>query len=91
MNAPRPDSMSALRDAWSRIAMRRATKPTADAATKLLAGDATIRRLRVVEEQIVDIQFPARLSVRKAPLDQHAVTSATAGIAIADTVGGCRA
>jgi len=80
--------MPAMRDARPRVAVRRAAQPAADAAPKFLPRNTTITRIRLVEEQVVDTLLLARLSIREAPLEQHAVDSPAARIAKADSVAG---
>ena len=80
--------MPAIQNSQAHVAVRRAAEPAANAAAKSLARNTTIRRIRVVEDQILDAQFLARLSIREAPLEQHAVDSPAARIAKADSVAG---
>jgi len=80
--------MPAMRDARPRVAVRRAAQSAADAAPKFLPRNTTIKRIRLVEEQIVDTLLLPRLSIREAPLEQHAVDSPAARIAKADSVTG---
>jgi len=88
MDAARPRAMPAKQNPRTRIAVRRAAQSTAKAASALLPRNTTIRRIRLVEEQIVDTLFLARLSVREPPLEQHASDCRAARIAKADSVAG---
>jgi hypothetical protein len=86
MNAARSGAMPVMRNARARVAVYRAAQPAANAASKFLPRNMTIRRIRLVEEQLFDPLFLARLSIREAPLEQHAVASPAARIAKADSV-----
>ena len=88
MDAARSGTLPAMQNARARVAMRRAAQPTPNAASKFLPRNTTIKRIRLVEEQIVDTLLLARLSIREAPLEQHAVDSPAARIAKADSVAG---
>jgi len=88
MDAARPRAMPATQNARARVAVRRAAHSTANAASTFLPRNTTIRRIRLVEEQIVDPRFLTGLSVREAPLEQHASACRAARIAKADSVAG---
>jgi hypothetical protein len=91
MDATRSGAMPAMRNvrnARTRIAVRRAAQAAANAASKLLPRITTIRRIRLVEKQIVDTLFLARFSIREPPLEQHAVAFRAARIGKADSVAG---
>jgi hypothetical protein len=88
MDAARPGTLPAMQNARARVAMRRAAQPTPNAASKLVPRNTTIRRIRLVEEQIIDTLFLARLSIREPPLNQHASACRAARIAKADSVAG---
>jgi hypothetical protein len=88
MDAARSDAMSATRSSRAGVAAYRAAQPAANAAPKFLARNTTIRRIRLVEEQIFDTLFLARLAIREAPLEQHALAFRSARIAKADSVAG---
>jgi hypothetical protein len=86
MNAAQSGAMAAMRNARARIAVRRAAQSAANATPKFLPRNTTIKRIRLVEKQVVDTLLLARLSIREAPLEQHAVDSPAARIAKADSV-----
>jgi len=86
MNAARGGAMPAIQNSQAHVAVRRAAEPAANAAAKSLARNTTIRRIRVVEDQILDAQFLARLSIRETPLEQHALGCTAARVAKADCV-----
>jgi hypothetical protein len=84
MNATRRDAMPAIRKARAHVARRRAAEPASNAAAKFLARNTTIGRIPIVEDQFLDTQFLARLSIRETPLEQSALGSAAARFAEAD-------
>jgi hypothetical protein len=86
MNAARSGAMPVMRNARARVAVYRAAQSAANDASKFLPRDKTTRRIRLVEEQIFNTLFLARLSIREAPLEQHAVASRAARIAKAHPV-----
>jgi hypothetical protein len=88
MDAARRGAMAAKQNARTRTAVRRAAQSAASAASKFLPRNTTIRRIRLVEKQIVDTLPLARLPVREPPLNQHASACRAARIAKADSVAG---
>jgi hypothetical protein len=89
MDAARRGAMPAIRNLRAHVALRCAAEPAANAAAKSLARNTTISRIRIVEDQFLDTQFLARLSIRETPLEQYTLGSAATRIAKAGTVARC--
>jgi hypothetical protein len=88
MDATRPGTLPAIQNARARVTVRCAAQSTPNATATFLPRTTTIRRIRLVEEQIVDTLFLARLSIREPPLEHHASACRAARIAKADSVAG---
>ena len=76
MNAARSGAMSSTRDAPSGVAIGDAAKAPPHAVAQALLRKAAIRRIRILEDQLLESLALARFAVREPPQQKPAVTAA---------------